>query len=152
MTNQLWKSKLALRDPSLERSHSRNYFMPQNCSSTVDRLFAPYGTTSAIVADIRRRPMLSIRWKPHCRRRFSAKALTPTKLFFHAAFNVEEIGDGTRIPNPEFDPNEASQKIPGFGAGPKEHCWHSVETTEIANLQFLRFSYCQELRPSLTPT
>ena len=39
----------------------------------------------------------------------------------------------------------------GFGAGPKEHWWHSVGTTEIANLQFLRFSYCQRLRPSLTP-
>ena len=68
-------------------------------------------TTSAIVADIRRRPMLSIRWKPHCRRRFSAKALTPTKLFFHAAFNVEEIGDGARIPNPEFDPDVVTPLI-----------------------------------------
>ena len=43
------------------------------------------------------------------------------------------------------------EKIPGFGAGPKEHWRHSVKTTEIANLQFLRFRYCQELRPSLTP-
>ena len=39
----------------------------------------------------------------------------------------------------------------GVGAGPKEHYWHNVEKTEIANLQFLRFCYSQELRPSLTP-
>ena len=34
ITNQLWKSKLALRISSLENSHSRNQFLSQNCSPT----------------------------------------------------------------------------------------------------------------------
>ena len=43
------------------------------------------------------------------------------------------------------------QKIPAFGAGAKEHYWHRLETTEIANLQILRFSYYEELRLPLPP-
>ncbi len=44
-----------------------------------------------------------------------------------------------------------ASKNPGVWGGLKEHCLHRAETTEIANLQFLRFCYSQVLRPSLTP-
>ena len=85
----------------------------------------------ATQADMRRRPSLPIRWMHHCRRLFSAKALTPTKLFFHAAFNVEQIGDGARIPNPEFDPNVVTEFDPNEV---------TPESTSTSHFDFLRLA------------
>ena len=45
-----------------------------------------------------------------------------------------------------------ASKNPGVCGRPQGALLAQIEKTEIANLQFLRFSYCQELRPSLTPT
>ena len=43
-----------------------------------------------------------------------------------------------------------ASKNPGVWGGPQGALRARLEKTEIANLQFLRFSYCQILRPSLT--